>query len=115
MRVMQYEKFQDNISTRACIYFKHYLQQRDYEGGLSFNHDKEVLKMEVSVCACVCVRVCTCVCVYVCVRAFVHAASDEEVCIGIAGRCSMLECVTIPDLLRLSNAAKYTYNCIVHS
>ena len=102
MRVSQYEKFQDNISQRACIYFKHYLQQRDYEGGLTFNHDKEVLKMEVGVCACVCVRV------------FVHAASDEVVYIGIAGRCSMSECVTIPDLLRLSNAVKFSYNCTVH-
>ena len=50
VRMRRYGKFQDAITARACVYFKFFLQSRDYDGDLRFNHDKETLSMEVCVC-----------------------------------------------------------------
>ncbi len=33
---------------RACLYFTHFLQQRDYDGKLRFNHDKQKLEIQVN-------------------------------------------------------------------
>lgn len=47
LRMKNYGSFQDSITARACIYFKYFLQQRDYDGDLRFNHDEEKLGIEV--------------------------------------------------------------------
>ena len=93
LRLNQYSWFQDTITARACIYFKHFLQRRDYDGDLKFNHSKGTLTMEVCVCwcvlcvlcvlvcVCVCACVCACVCVCVCVRVRVCVRACACVCV----------------------------------
>ena len=71
-RISCYKGLQERIVARACIYFTHFLAQRDYDGKLRFNHEKERLEMQV--CVCVCLYVCVCVCVCVCLCTFVHAS-----------------------------------------
>ncbi|CAI7997627.1 Structural maintenance of chromosomes protein 6 [Geodia barretti] len=47
LRFKQYSALEDTITARACVYFKYFLQKRDYDGALRFNHDKGTLSMEV--------------------------------------------------------------------
>ena len=47
LRFKQYSALEDTITARACVYFKYFLQKRDYDGDLRFNHDKGTLSMEV--------------------------------------------------------------------
>ena len=56
-RISCYKSLQERIVARACIYFTHFLAQRDYDGKLRFHHEKERLEMQV----CVCLYVCACV------------------------------------------------------
>ena len=51
-RISCYKSLQERIVARACIYFTHFLAQRDYDGKLRFNHEKERLEMQVCVCLC---------------------------------------------------------------
>ena len=47
LRFKQYSALEDTITARACVYFKYFLQKRDYDGDLRFNHEKGTLSMEV--------------------------------------------------------------------
>ena len=42
-----YKNLQERIALRASMYFTHFLSQRDYDGKLRFNHEKERLEMQV--------------------------------------------------------------------
>jgi len=54
-RISSYKNLQNRIVMRACMYFTHFLMQRDYDGKLRFNHEKERLEMQVHVYhVCVC-------------------------------------------------------------
>lgn len=44
-----YAALQDRIAHRTRIYFRNFLHQRDYDGVLRFNHDKEKLEIDVVV------------------------------------------------------------------
>ena len=57
-RISCYKGLQERIVARACIYFTHFLAQRDYDGKLRFNHEKERLEMQV--CVCLYVYICAC-------------------------------------------------------
>lgn len=59
-RISCYKGLQERIVARACIYFTHFLSQRDYDGKLRFNHEKEKLDMQVCICVCLCVCARTC-------------------------------------------------------
>ena len=72
-RISGYGSLRDTITTRACVYFTHYLAQRDYDGKLRFIHEEERLEIHV----CVCVRVC----MHACMNCFHHLCTGE-------GRCS---------------------------
>ena len=40
---------QERITFRTQVYFGHFLQQRDYVGGIRFNHQTQRLEIEVNV------------------------------------------------------------------
>ena len=48
-RKTKYIDLQERITYRTKVYFTHFLNQRDYSGGMTFNHDKERLEIEVKV------------------------------------------------------------------
>ena len=52
-RISCYKGRLAGVVTRACMYFTYFLMQRDYDGKLCFNHDRERLEMQVCEHACV--------------------------------------------------------------
>lgn len=48
-RMRKYKNLQESIANRACLYFRHFLMQRDYDGKIKFNHEKEKLDVQVKV------------------------------------------------------------------
>ena len=49
LRISNYQKLQERVATRTSYFFSYFLQQRDYDGKIKFDHNKEHLIIEVKV------------------------------------------------------------------
>lgn len=48
-RKNKYQELQERIAHRAQVFFTHFLHQRDFDGKMKFNHEKERLEISVNV------------------------------------------------------------------
>ena len=54
-RMRGFETIRNRVITMTCVYFTHFLRQRDYDGKLRFDHKGEKLEIKVgqpAMCLC---------------------------------------------------------------